>query len=84
MIKSGNVLTKGEKKGLKNINHLDGLETNLKFCIGLLFLSMTMQIRIAGDFEAFCILDCRSVQQSTLFCSPQAKKREKKVPIFLA
>lgn len=34
-----------------------------------------MQIKIAEDFEAFCILDCRSVQQSTLVCSPQVKKK---------
>lgn len=70
---------------LNNINQLDGLETNLKFCTVVCFLSTTMQIRIAEDFEAFCILDCRTVQQSTLFCSPQVEKKKeikKEVPFF--
>lgn len=86
VIKSGDVLTKKiekEKKDLKNINQLDGLETNLKistvrcflfFCF-LLITMQIKQIRVAGDFEAFCILDFKSVQQSTLFCSPLAEKR---------
>lgn len=73
VIKCGNVLTKGEKS--LNFNQLDGLETNLKFCIVLLFLSTAMQIRITEDFEAFCILDFRRVQQSTLSRSPREKKK---------
>lgn len=86
VIRSRNVLTKEFFFFLNNINQLDGLETNLKFCTVVCFLSTTMQIRIAEDFEAFCILDCRTVQQSTLFCSPQVGKKKQKtkkeVPFF--
>lgn len=81
VIKSGNVLTKEKKKKKKEYLSIRWpWEKNLKFCIVTVlffffFLLTTMQITIAEDFEAFCILDCRSVQQSTLFCSPQVKRR---------
>lgn len=32
-------------------------------------------IRTSEGSEAFCILDCRRVQQSTLLCSPKARHR---------
>lgn len=41
-----------------------------------------MQIRITEDFEAFCILDFRRVQQSTLSRSPREKKKKKEYNLY--
>lgn len=45
------------KKGFKMVNQIDGLDTNLEFCIVLFFFLFLNKINDNAKSDAFCITD---------------------------
>lgn len=67
--------TNDNKKGFKMVNQIDGLDTNLEFCIVLFsFYFFLNKINNNAKSDAFLYHG----QQSTLICSPQDREKMKK------